>query len=70
MLGARQHVSWGALAAGPARSVGDWLEFRQLSEAQQGERLAGIRGATQMVADIEEALPEDWRRVGDSGPIA
>lgn len=23
-----------------------------------------------MVADIEEAIPEDWRRLGDSGPIA
>lgn len=61
MLGARQHVSWGALAAGPARSVGDWLEFRQLSEAQQGMRLGAIRGAAQMVTEIEEAIPEAWR---------
>ena len=70
MLGARQHVSWGALAAGPARSVGDWFGFRQLSEAQQEERLAGIRGSTQMVADIEEAIPEAWRQIEASGPVA
>lgn len=70
MLGAQQHVSWGALAAGPARSVGDWFEFRQLPEAQQGLRLAGIQGATQMVTVIEEEILEAWRHMEANGLAA
>ena len=60
MVGARPHVSWGALAAGPARCVGEWLQFRQLPEEVQSLRLAGLRGVQQMVSDIEDALPADW----------
>ena len=59
MVGSRQHVSWGALAAGPAYSVGEWLHFRKLPEEQQRIRLSGLRGVEQMVRDIEDAWPAD-----------
>ena len=35
MVGSRQHVSWGAIAIGPAQTLGDWLHFCQLPEAVQ-----------------------------------
>lgn len=70
MVGARPHVSWGALAAGPARCVGEWLQFRQLPEEVQSLRLAGLRGVQHMVSDIEDALPAEWLEPIASGPIS
>ena len=60
MVGSRQHVSWGAMAAGPAHSLGEWLDFRQLTEEAQGARLARMRGSAVMISDIEEVIPEAW----------
>ena len=45
MMGSRQHVSWGAMAAGPAHSLGEWLDFWQLTVEVQGARLARMRGS-------------------------
>ena len=60
MLGSRPHVSWGAMAVGPARSLDDWLQFMRLSEERQRECLAGMRGSELMISDILEAIPEHW----------
>ena len=70
MVGSRKHASWGALAAGPARCVGDWLLFRQLPEEQQRLSLIGMRGAEQMRRDIDDALLVDWLQQRDPAPIA
>ena len=58
MVGSRPHVSWGVMAAGPARSLEDWLQFRRLSEERQKECLAGMRGSELMISNILEAIPE------------
>ena len=70
MVGSRKHVSWGALAAGPARCVGEWLHFRQLPEERQRLGLTGMRGAEHMVRDIEDALPVAWLQQRAPAPIA
>lgn len=44
MVGFRLHISWEELAAGPTWSLGDWIEFRSLSQDVQVERLARVRG--------------------------
>ena len=62
MVGSRPHVSWGAMAAGPARSLGDWIQFCQLPEDGQQARLVGLRGSAAMIEDITEAIPERWTR--------
>ena len=59
-MGSRQHVSWGAMAAGPAHSLGEWLDFWQLTVEVQGARLARMRGSAVMISDIEEVIPEAW----------
>ena len=66
MVGTRQHVSWGALEMGPARRLGEWLEFRQLPEEVQATRLTGMRGSAYMIADIETAIPAEWLQPMDS----
>ena len=53
---------WGAMAAGPAHSVGKWLDFRRLSEEAQRDRLARMRGSAAMIRDIEEVISEAWTR--------
>ena len=63
-MGSRQHVSWGAMAAGPARTLGDWLQFCQLPEAVQQERLVGMRGSTVMISGILKAILEQWTQQG------
>ena len=60
MVGSRPHVSWGAMASGPAQSLGAWLQFQQLPEPTQRERLTGMRGSDAMVQDIVEAIPAEW----------
>ena len=60
MVGARLHVSWGAFARGPRRSVGDWLQFRELFAEQQSDRCSGMRGALQMISDVELGVSADW----------
>lgn len=50
-------MAWGAL---PARSLGDWIQFRELPQEAQRRRTQGIRGVTQMISDIGEAIPEPW----------
>ena len=35
MLVSQPHVSWGAMAAGPARSLSNWLHFLWFSEDDQ-----------------------------------
>ena len=62
MVGSRPHVSWGAMAAGPAQSLGDWIQFCQLSKDSQQARLAGMRGCVAMIEDITEAVPKQWTR--------
>ena len=52
------------MSAGPARTVGDWLQFCQLPEQVQRERVAGTRGSTDMISDILEANPEQWTQQG------
>ena len=56
MVGARQHVSWGAMVGGPAHSLGEWIDFRRLSEEAQRDRLARMRGSATMIGDIEEVI--------------
>ena len=60
MVGSRPHASWGAMVAGPARSLADWRQFRALSTEVQEQTLSGMRGSQQMIQDIEEAIPESW----------
>lgn len=60
MVGSKQHVLWGAMAAGLARSLGDWLQFCQLPKDIQRERVTGMRGSIVMIIDILEAIPEQW----------
>ena len=48
------------MAAGPARSLGDWLQFMRLSEERQRECLVGMCGSELMISDILEAIPEHW----------
>ena len=59
-MGSRHHVSWGAMAAGPAHSLGEWLDFRRFSVEAQCDRLARMRGSAVMISDIEEVIPEAW----------
>ena len=60
MVGSRPHVSWGAFARGPGCSVGDWLQFRELPAEQQRDRCSGMRGALQMISDVESAASAEW----------
>ena len=60
MVGSRPHVSWGAMASGPAQSLGVWLQFQHLTELTQRERLTGMRGSAVMIQDISEAIPAEW----------
>ena len=60
MLGERPHLSWGAMDSGPARSLGEWLQFRQLPMLTQEEQLRGIRGAQQMSLEIDRTIPQTW----------
>ena len=41
-------------------SVGDWLQFRELSEEQHMDRCSGMRGALHMIGDVESAVSVDW----------
>lgn len=71
MVGVRQHVSWGAIAFGPDRSMGDWLEFWHppAEERRQGITLGALKKGSLMVADIEEAIPRDWWTFSGGGPV-
>ncbi|MCO5552118.1 hypothetical protein L7F22_005628 [Adiantum nelumboides] len=60
MLGSRPRLAWGPLAAGPARSFGDWQAFSGLSEEIQLEQLGQLRGGQTMRADLQAALPAEW----------
>ena len=46
------------MAARPARSLDDWLQFMRLFEERQRECLAGMHGSKLMISDILEAIPE------------
>ena len=59
-MGSRPHVSWGAMAGGPARTFWDWQQFQRLPEPLQAERTVGMRGSALMIADISEAIPAEW----------
>ena len=61
MLGTRPHLAWGSLAAGPARSLGAWQDFRRLPEEMQQERLSRLRGGLAMREDIQRALIRMWQ---------
>lgn len=63
MVGARQYVS---MASGPAHSLGEWLEHRQLADEVQAERMTGMRGSSLMIRDMEDAIPADWLQPMDS----
>ena len=60
MPGTRPHLAWGPLAAGPARNLGDWQDFRMLPEVQQ-ERLSHLRGGLAMREDIQRAITDTWQ---------
>ncbi|MCO5560158.1 hypothetical protein L7F22_013765 [Adiantum nelumboides] len=60
MLGSRPRLAWGPLAAGPARSFGDWQAFSGLLEEIQLEQLGQLRGGQTMRADLQAALPAEW----------
>ena len=60
MVGSRPHVSWGAFARGLGRSVGDWLQFKELSVEQQRDRCREMRGALQMISNVELVVPANW----------
>ena len=65
MLGSKPHVLWGAMAVvgrgcGPARKLGDWLQFMRLSKERQRECLVGMRGSELMISNILEAILEHW----------
>ena len=61
MLGTRPHLAWGPLAAGPARSLGEWQDFSRLPEEEQQERLSHLRGGLVMREDIQRALTGMWQ---------
>ena len=60
LVGSRPHVSWGAMAGGPARTFEDWQQFQRLPKPLQAERTVGMRGSALMIADISEAIPAEW----------
>ena len=70
LVGSRPHVSWGAMAGGPARTFWDWQQFQRLSGPQQTERTAGMRGSALMIADVLEAIPAQWTQPAQLHPPA
>lgn len=52
---------WGAMAAGPTDSWGEWLELKQLLEVVELERLTGMRGSVLIISDIEASIPGGGR---------
>lgn len=60
MVGARPHVTWGALAGGLARNFANWRQFCVLTPEAQEQQFVGTHGSRLMTQDIEEALPEAW----------
>ena len=69
MVGSRPHVSWGAFSRDPGHSVGERFQFRELTEEQQRDRCSGMRGALQMISDVESSVPTDWgQQTGLSPP--
>ena len=53
----------GGMAVGFAKSLGEWIEFHRLLQA---ERLEWLWGSPQMITDIEEVIPEGWREPMES----
>lgn len=60
----------GAMVAGLAKCLGDRFEFCQLPEEHHGLCFIGIRGALQLVMEIEATIPAAWQKLKAGGPIA
>ena len=59
----------GAMATGPARSMGDSTKFLQLDAEGERQVTTGLRGISKMLHDIQETIPSSWWEVSQGGLV-